>query len=138
MRVDVEQLLNRALAVGLRARGTAASRDIPATLAGSFEALAAWAGNLVDVQDFLPRFVGLFLLATLLSAAFLRTRSLYLSIGIHYGALVLINQLSALTERTPERDWMGSKWLYDGVPGWIAMALATPALWRRRPSAPSP
>ena len=117
-------------------RGTAAPSDLPPTLAGAAEALLAWGRNLVDVADFLPRFVGLLLLATLLSAAYLRARSLYLPIGMHFGAVLFINQCSALTTRTPERDWMGSKWLYDGPPGWIAMALAAAALWPRRPRPP--
>jgi membrane protease YdiL (CAAX protease family) len=116
-------------------RGTAAPADLPATLEGAGEALAAWGRNLLDVADFGPRFVGLVLLAVLLSAALLRSGSLWLPIGIHAGAHLFLQQYSALTDRFPERDWMGSKWLYDGPPGWIAMAAVTLALWpRTRPA----
>jgi len=138
LRVGLAIAVGSAIFAALHAfRGSAAPDDLPATLAGAGEALAAWGRNLVDVNDFLPRFVGLVALGTLLCFARLRTGSLYLPIGIHLGAALFINLCSALTHRAPERDWMGSKWLYDGPPGWAAMALAA-LLLRPRASSPDP
>jgi membrane protease YdiL (CAAX protease family) len=116
-------------------RGTAAPADLPATLDGVGRALAAWGRNLVDVAEFGPKFVGLFLLAVLLSAGFLRTRSLLFPMGVHFGAHVYLQQASALTHRDPERDWLGSKWLYDGPILWAAMIALSWALWPRNASA---
>jgi membrane protease YdiL (CAAX protease family) len=113
-------------------RGTAAPADLPASLDGVGRALAAWGRNLADVSDFGPRFVGLVLLAILLSAGALRTGSLLFPIGIHFGAHVYLQQASALTHRTPERDWLGSKWLYDGPVLWVVMAALAWATWPRR------
>jgi membrane protease YdiL (CAAX protease family) len=118
-------------------RGTAAPADLPASLDGVGRALAAWGRNLVDVSDFGPRFLGLLLLAVLLSAGRLRTGSLLFPIGIHFGAHLYLQQASALTHRIPERDGLGSKWLYDGPLLWVAMAVLAWALWPRRGEAPA-
>ena len=47
--------------------------------------------------------------------------TLWFGIGLH-GATAWLPVHSALTQRSIERDWAGSKWLYDGVPGWIVLA----------------
>jgi hypothetical protein len=36
-----------------------------------------------------------------------------------------------MTIRTSDRDWIGSKWLYDGPLGWIALAVLGWVLWPR-------
>ena len=127
-------------------RSTAIPTGLPASPAGALTALDLWFQNAIDLADFGPRFVGLIFLGVLLSAARLRTGSLWLGIGIHGGAHVFLQALSALTERAPERNWAGSKWLYDSPPSWLAMGLLAWWLWpsppvgasQRRDSATSP
>jgi membrane protease YdiL (CAAX protease family) len=119
---------------------SAAPRDLAATPAGALEALRSWAEHAIDPVESLPRLAGLFLLGVALAGARLRTRSLWLGIGVHGGALFLILATSALTERTHERNWAGSKWLYDGPPGWALLLGLALLLWPRTlaPGTPSP
>ncbi len=121
-------------------RRTAAPKDLVPGPSGALEALSAWAQNLVDPADFLPRFVGLVLLSLLLTAVFLRTRTIWANWGLHGGAVLFLDAYSALTDRAPERNWAGSKWLYDGPPAWVAMAALAAFLWpkRARGGAPPP
>lgn len=117
---------------------TTAPRGLSADPAGAWAAIGAWASAAVDLSVSLPRMVGMFLLGLALAAAFLRTRSLWLGIGLHGGAVFFVQALSALTNRTPERNWAGSKWLYDGPPGWAAIGMLAVLLWPRRASSAVP
>jgi membrane protease YdiL (CAAX protease family) len=110
---------------------TAAPRGLSADPAGAWAALSAWASSAIDLSVSAGRMAGMFLLGLALAAAFLRTRSLWLGIGLHGGAVFFVQALSALTERSPERNWAGSKWLYDGPPGWAAIAALAFLLWPR-------
>jgi membrane protease YdiL (CAAX protease family) len=110
---------------------TNAPKGLSADPAGAWATLSAWASAAVDLRVAAPKMLGMFLFGLALSAAFVRTRSLWLGIGLHGGAVFFVQALSALTERSPERNWAGSKWLYDGPPGWIAIALTAALLWPR-------
>jgi len=110
-----------------------APADLEASAAGALEILGAWARNLLDWRGFGPSFVGLFLLSLVLSFARRRWGTLWFSVGLHGGAAAWLHVHSSLTERSIERDWTGSKWLYDGVPGW-AVLLTVLYLVARRPA----
>jgi len=81
--------------------------------------------------------VGLFLLGVVLSGCYLRTRQLYLAIGLHaalaYGARV--NKL-VIAFADPSNAWLiGTSRLIDGMAAWAALAgIGGCALWwtRRR------
>jgi membrane protease YdiL (CAAX protease family) len=116
---------------------TNAPKGLSADSSGALAALDAWARSAVDFPVTLPKVFGMWLFGLALAAAFYRTRSLWLGIGIHAGAVFYVQALSALTERSPERNWAGSKWLYDGPPGWVLVALLALLLWPRRRAAPA-
>lgn len=109
--------------------------------AGALEILGAWARNAADLRGTGPSFVGLFLFALVLSAARGRFRSLAFSVGAHAAAYAYLPLYSALTHPVhdgvgdPPWTWIGSKWLYDGVPG--VVLLAALALLLARPGRPA-
>lgn len=109
-----------------------APKNLVPSVSGALDVLAAWGRNLVDWRQFGPSFVGLFLLSLVLSAARRRWGTLWFSIGLHGAAAAWLHVHSSLTERSIDRDWMGSKWLYDGVPGWLVL-LTVLCLVARRP-----
>ena len=96
------------------------------------EILRSWGETLVDLEGFGPSFLGLFALSIALTGAYLRFRTLWFGVGLHSAAIAYLPLHSAATERHIERNWMGSKWLYDGLPGWIALGLLAVLLWPRR------
>ena len=87
-------------------------------IAASFSALARW-------QEIWPGFLGLFLFGLVLTYAFLRTGSLWLSIGIHGGAVFFIKFTSHLLEFQEgfSRLFYGGKGFYTGFLGWIFILL---------------
>ncbi len=119
---------------GLHAfRESDAPRDLVPGPAGAVSTMGAWARNLVDVHEFGPSFLALVLLSLVLTAAYLRFGTLWFGVGFHGGASVFMNLNSALTDRDVERNWLGSKWLYDGVVGWVLLAALLGLLWPRKP-----
>lgn len=102
--------------------------------AGALEALGGWFAHMLDVQAFGPSAVGLFCFALLLSAAYTRTGTLWTAVGIHAGAVLVLFSYGAVTDRSPERTWAGTRLLYDGPVVW-ALALAG-AAWLRWGTAP--
>lgn len=122
---------------GLHAfRESDAPRDLVPGPSGALSTMGAWARNLVDLREFGPSFVALVLLSLVLTAAYLRFRTLWFGVGFHGGASMFMNLNSALTDRDVERNWLGSKWLYDGVVGWVLLAVLLALLWPR--PAPNP
>jgi uncharacterized protein len=112
-------------------RGSAAPRGLTPDLGGALEALRAWGASMGDVSTFGPKILGFTAFGMLLAAARLRTGGLWLGIGIHAGAVFFLEAYSALTVRLPERNWAGTKFLHDGPPAWILLAVLTFALWPR-------
>ncbi|MDF1702402.1 MAG: CPBP family intramembrane metalloprotease [Planctomycetota bacterium] len=107
--------------------------------AGALAALRGWLGHMVDLQAFGPAALGLFCFALLLSAAYARTGTLWTSVGIHAGAVLVLFSYGGLTDRAPERTWAGTRLLYDGPVVW-GLALGAAALlwpWGRRESGAS-
>ncbi len=113
---------------------------------GALEILGAWAARLADVADFGPSFAGLFLFAFALEGARRRFGTLSFGVGAHAAVYVLLQIHSALTDPTPDpalpegvepRSWLGSKWLYDGVPGLLLLLGLAVVLWPRRGTPPA-
>jgi membrane protease YdiL (CAAX protease family) len=109
----------------------ASNLDGPLThdTAGAWEALKGWCATLFDPAAFGPAFFGLVLFGTLLTLAYRRSRTLWLPIGIHAAGIWVLLAYGAFTERVGQPAWAGTKALYDGIPGWVVLALAI--LWIR-------
>ena len=73
----------------------------------------------------LPEFIGLFLFGLVLSFAFVRTRSLFLSIGIHAGVVFFIKWQNSFFRKGPEiyHPLYGSTPHYDGIFEWFVLVL---------------
>ena len=83
-------------------------------------------------------FIGLFLFGLVLNLAFVRSRSLFMPIGIHAGAVFLIKwQLSFVRAGNDiEHPFFYKLPYYDGSVEWIALILLGVAVWfltRKRP-----
>ncbi len=73
----------------------------------------------------LPEFFGLFVFGILLNVAYVRTRSLFLPIGIHAGAVFCIKFQNSFLRKGPDayHSFFGSTPHYDGLFEWMALAL---------------
>lgn len=87
--------------------------------------------RLVDPARFGPFFLGLTLFALALSAAWLRTGTLWTAVGAHAGAVWVLYGLSPLMRWEPGPAWLGSKAVADGVPAWLVLGAITVVLWPR-------
>lgn len=72
----------------------------------------------------LPEFFGLFIFGILLNIAYVRTRSLFLAIGIHAGAVFCIKFQNAFLRKGPDayHFFFGSTPHYDGFFEWAMLA----------------
>ena len=91
--------------------------------------------RLVDPAQFGPFFLGLTLFALALTAAWLRTGTLWTAVGAHAGAVWVLYGFSPLMRWVPGPAWAGSKAVADGVPAWLALAALALVLWPRRGAA---
>jgi len=97
------------------------------TVMESFGVLgAAFSPSPSHLVTLLPSIAGLFLFGLILSFAFLRTGSLYQSIGIHAGAVFSLKLNRRFMPDVSEKMnfWTGTKNLYDGAAGLAVLALA--------------
>lgn len=78
-----------------------------------------------QTREILPELIGLFLFGTLLNVAFIKTRSLFLAIGIHAGAVFVIKWQNAFLRKGSEtyHAVFGSTPHYDGVFEWTILVL---------------
>ncbi len=110
---------------------------------GAMEALFGWLAHAVNPQSFGPVFMGLFLLAMVLSGALRRTRNLWTAVGVHAGGvLVLFGQGVFTDEVEGAPAWIATKHLYDAPAGWALLGGCALALWvlplrSETPSVPS-
>ncbi|MEP9411759.1 MAG: CPBP family intramembrane metalloprotease [Candidatus Brocadia sp.] len=76
---------------------------------------------IVNFTAILPSVIGLFLVGVVLSYACLRTKSLYLAIGLHAGWVFLIKANRLFFDQTRTKlEWLfGDKEMVTGVLGWI-------------------
>lgn len=95
-----------------------------------------------DLSLFPTEAVGLFLFGALLSYAVLRTRSLYLAMGLHGGFVLLLKLDGILIDRLmhPPTWVFGEERLVGGVATWVVFLGAFPWIGRlvRRRNAPIP
>ena len=89
-------------------------------------------------REILPELIGLFLFGVILNVAFIRTRSLFLPIGIHAGSVFAIKWQNAFLRKGPDtyHAVFGSTPHYDGALEWAILALLGCLIWVfvRRPS----
>lgn len=85
--------------------------------------------------DILPEFTGLFLFGVLLNLAYIRTGSLFLSIGVHAGAVFFIKFQHAFVEKAPEayHVFYGNRPYYDGVFEWGMLVILGILIWKFAP-----
>ena len=79
-----------------------------------------------------PEFMGLFLFGLLLNIAFVRTRSIFLSIGVHAGAVFLIKFQYSFVRSGPEdifHPLFGHFPYYDGRIEWLVLTLLGFLVW---------
>jgi membrane protease YdiL (CAAX protease family) len=99
------------------------------------QAIGEGLARLVDPAQFGPFFLGLTLFALALTAAWLRTGTLWTAVGAHAGAVWVLYGFSPLMRWAPGPAWAGSKAVADGVPAWLVLAALALVLWpRRRPA----
>jgi uncharacterized protein len=92
------------------------------------------------INTMIPGVIGLTFVGIVLGIAYLRTGSLYLSIGIHAGWVFLIKFDNTFTDRIPGAStvWFGDdKWV-TGIAAWIMLLVVGSliALWGRRLAQP--
>lgn len=99
-------------------------------LAG-FELLGAVAGQWLDPSFFFREFLALFLIGIILAAARLRTRSLWLPIGLHAGWILAFKSFNLLHRRVPMDEfpalWVGED-LRSGVAPIVTLCLTAALL----------
>ena len=106
-------------------QGTPMMWDSFRVLGGSFQAF-------IQFGNIWPAFVGLFLFGLVLSFAFLRTKTLFLSIGIHSGAVFFLKLTSKWFEfNDPSFSSLiyGGKGFYSGILGWIFIGIIWFGAW---------
>ena len=95
------------------------------------QALGEGLARLVDPAQFGPFFLGLTLFALVLTAAWLRTGTLWTAVGAHAGAVWVLYGFSPLLRWAPGPAWLGTRTVADGVPAWLVLAALTVVLWPR-------
>jgi membrane protease YdiL (CAAX protease family) len=95
------------------------------------EAVGEGFARLVDPAQFGPLFLGLTLFALALTAAWLRSGTLWTAIGAHAGAVWVAYGSSPLMSWTTGSSWLGGKAIADGAPAWLVLAALTVVLWPR-------
>jgi membrane protease YdiL (CAAX protease family) len=75
---------------------------------------------IVNFTTIVPSIIGLFLVGVVLSYAYIRTKSLYLSIGLHAGWIFLIKENKVFFDHVKtNREWLfGDSKIITGVLGW--------------------
>lgn len=83
-------------------------------------------------NEIFPEFVGLFIFGIILCLVFIRTRSLFFSIGIHAGVVFMIKFQHSFV-RKPDEDivygFFGKSPDYDGSFEWLVLVILGLVLW---------
>ncbi len=85
--------------------------------------LGAPFASLTEIGTFWPGLVGLFIFGLMLNGLYLRTKSLYPSIGLHAGAVFFIKTDGLLVNFGAHNLLWGSGKMYDGLIGWAALGI---------------
>ncbi len=82
-------------------------------------------------QAILPEFIGLFLFGVVLNLAFVRTRSLFLPIGIHAGSVFIVKWQYSFIRSGDDmaHPFFGKIPYYDGSVEWVVLILLGLAVW---------
>ncbi len=88
----------------------------------SLKLLAAPLASFSEIGQFWPGLVGLLIFGLMLNGLYLRTKSLYASIGLHAGAVFFIKTDGLLVNFGSHNLLWGSGKMYDGIMGWAALA----------------
>lgn len=90
----------------------------------SLKLIAAPIQSLADWQTVWPAAIGLFLFGMVLNYVFLRSGSLYPSMGLHSGCVLFVRMVGYFVTFLGQHQLLlGSKKVYDGVLGWIFLLL---------------
>jgi len=111
------------------------ARGVPPDPWRGWQAVGDGFARLVDPAQFGPFFLGLTLFALALSAAWLRTGTLWTAVGAHAGAVWVLYGFSPLMRWTAGPAWLGTKRVADGVPAWLVLGALVVLLWPRRGAA---
>ncbi len=95
--------------------------DSTPDLRDSLMLLGAPFASLTEFGVFWPGLVGLFIFGLMLNGLYLRTKSLYASIGLHAGAVFFIKTDGLLVNFGSNDLLWGSGKMYDGIIGWFAL-----------------
>ncbi len=106
--------------------------------AAGFKAGACFFAPFQDVTAMVPGVIGLSIVGVVLALAYLRTGSLYLSIGLHAGWVFVLKSYGLITDRVPDASKIlfGDDKLVTGAASWVMLA-AVGALVLRWPKAPA-
>jgi len=90
----------------------------------SLKMIAAPLQSFADWQTVWPAFIGLFLFGMILNYGVVRTRSLYVSIGLHAGAVFFVRTIGLYIGFLEKNVFFWStKKVYDGALGWFFLIL---------------
>ncbi|HRZ87597.1 MAG TPA: CPBP family intramembrane metalloprotease [bacterium] len=80
---------------------------------------------------YLPEFIGLFAFGIVLAYAYVWTKSLYVSIGIHAGCVFIVkaDSLFVAVNQGQRYGFYGTEKMVDGVLSWIILGVLLVALW---------
>ncbi len=109
------------------------------TFMDSFKAMLHLADPLLHPLHLGPHLLGLFIFGCVLSYCFLKTRSLFLSIGIHAGSVFLLKIDNWFIASVPNTFTLlfGDKNLHSGILGWCFLGLLFLFLRRRYSQSPT-
>ncbi len=111
-------------------RPGALDRTVSLDYSGAMEALAGWLRHAASPESFGPAFLGLFLLAMVLSGALRRTRNLWTAVGVHAGGVLVLFGHAVFTDEVEGAPaWIATKHLYDAPAGWALLGVAALLLW---------
>lgn len=79
--------------------------------------------SFADVRSIWPGVVGLFIFGMILSGFFLRTRSLYASIGLHAGCVFFVKMDGYFVDNLSNSWVFGSSKSYDGLVPWCFLLM---------------
>ena len=96
--------------------------DSTPTFHDSLKLLSAPFVSFSEIGAIWPGLIGLFIFGLMLNGLYLRTKSLYASIGLHAGAVFFIKTDGLLVHFGSNNLLWGSGKMHDGIVGWFALA----------------
>lgn len=105
------------------------------TLGSGFVTLAQMFRGFGQWDRLVPGFIALLLAGAILCLAFLRTGTLYFSIGLHAGWIFWLKSYGHWTTRSPDAStwWWGTGRLVDGWLATIVLSLVFLVVWAKLP-----